>query len=90
MATQNRTNTAVGARFAVGIWLPDTPHTTTATNTATPTAPQTGSSIRGRPNSRRGRERSRRGVDHSLARATNDSTSTAPAAHANSHVGTGR
>ncbi len=80
----------MGARFAVGIWLPATPLATTRRKLATPTTPHSASIAGGTPNSRRSGLRSSRGADHSAARATNDSTSTAPAAQAKSHGGTGR
>src|SRR3954470_5750095 len=62
----------------------------TSAKKATPSAPSSGSSRAGRHTSTRSRDRSKRGDDHSAPRPMKEATSTAAAAHANSHLGSGR
>ena len=88
--TQKTTNTTVGTRFAVALWVPAKPAHTVTTKAATPTAPHRTSSAAGARHTRRSTARSRRGRGHSVANATNETTSTTAAAQANSQRGIGR
>src|SRR5947208_3429146 len=80
----------VGSKFAVYELTPSYPAQVTTANRAIPTAPHTGTAGLGTRATRRSRTSCSRGVDHSADRATNETTSTIAAAHANSHAGTGR
>ncbi len=90
---QKMTYTSVGVRFAVSVWVPAKPAYTARTNAEIPKAPRTISAGScGTASSRRPASAppSKRGLGHSVASATNDTTSTTQAAQAKSQRGMGR